>query len=108
MKALEEKINELEKKLEGKKTADAESDFARAKRDIKEEAAKGRQVDIDVLHERLVLLESIARKQNNDMKDKITLILNRFHSHKSNPAFTAALVLILVCNKEEEQILDKE
>jgi hypothetical protein len=42
------------------------------------------------------------------MKDKITLILNRFHSHKSNPAFAAALVLKLVCNKEEEQILDKE
>lgn len=57
MKALEEKINELEKKLEEKKTAEAESDFARDKRNIKEEAAKGRQVDIDVLHERLVLLE---------------------------------------------------
>lgn len=108
MKTLEEKINELEKKLEEKKTADAESDFARDKRDIKEEAAKGRQVDIDVLYERLVLLESIARKQNNDMKDKMTLILNRVHSHKYNPAFAAALVLKLICNKEEEQILNKE
>ena len=48
MKALEEKINELEKKLEEKKTADAESDFTRVKRDVKEEAAKGQKVDNDV------------------------------------------------------------
>lgn len=70
MKPLQEKINELEKKLEEKKTADAESDFTRVKIDVKEEAAKGQKVDIDVLHERLVLLESIARKQNNPMKDR--------------------------------------
>ncbi|XP_052068822.1 uncharacterized protein LOC127734066 isoform X2 [Mytilus californianus] len=108
MKALEDKIDKLEKKLEEKKTADDESDLARAKRDVKEEASKGPKVDIDVLHERLVILESLARKQNSDIKDKINLILNRFNSHKSNPSFAAALVLKLVCNREEESILDKE
>ncbi|CAC5412049.1 CNBP [Mytilus coruscus] len=91
-----------------KETADDESDLERAKRDVKEEASKGPKVDIDVLHERLVILESLARKQNSDIKDKINLILNRFNSHKSNPYFAAALVLKLVCNREEESILDKE
>ncbi|CAC5415528.1 unnamed protein product [Mytilus coruscus] len=108
MKALEDKIDKLEKKLEEKKTADDESDLARAKRDMKEEASKGPKVDIDVLHERLVILESLAIKQNSDIKDKINLILNRVNSHKSNPSFAAALVLKLVCNREEESILDKE
>ena len=42
------------------------------------------------------------------MKDKISLVLSRFHLHKSNPAFAAALVLKLVCSKEEEIVLDKE
>ncbi|CAC5412041.1 unnamed protein product [Mytilus coruscus] len=108
MKALEDKIDKLEEMLEEKKTADDESDLERAKRDVKEEAFKGPKVDIDVLHERLVILESLARKQNSDIKDKINLILNRFNSHKSNPSFAAALVLKLVCNREEESILDKE
>ena len=108
MRSLEDKIKQLEERLEEKKTADDELDMTRAKRDVKEEASKGQKVDIDVLHERLVILESIARKQNSDFKDKISLILSRFHSHKSNPTFAAALVLKLVCSKEEEQILDKE
>ncbi|XP_063398770.1 uncharacterized protein LOC134683414 isoform X2 [Mytilus trossulus] len=41
MKALEDKIDKLEKMLEEKKTADEESDLERAKRDVKEEASKG-------------------------------------------------------------------
>ncbi|XP_071148243.1 uncharacterized protein [Mytilus edulis] len=107
MKTLEEKIAELEKKLEKKQAEDELSEFERAKRDVKDEAAKGK-VDIDVLHERLILLDNLARKQNHDLKDKINLILSRFHIHKSRPNFAAALVLKLVCNKEEEAILDKE
>ncbi|CAC5395698.1 unnamed protein product [Mytilus coruscus] len=107
MKTLEDKIADLEKKLE-KKQADHElSVFERAKRDVKDEAAKGK-VDIDVLHERLILLDNLARKQNHDLKDKINLILSRFHIHKNRPNFAAALVLKLVCNKEEEAVLDKE
>ena len=37
-----------------------------------------------------------------------TLILSRFHIHKNRPAFAAALMLKLVCSKEEEAVLDKE
>ena len=65
-------------------------------------------MDIDILHEKLIVLENLATKRNHELKDKITLILSRFHIHKNRPAFAAALVLKLVCSKEEEAVLDKE
>jgi hypothetical protein len=65
-------------------------------------------VAIDILHEKLIVLENVARKRNHELKDKITLILSRFHIHKNRPAFVAALVLKPVCSKEEEAVLDKE
>lgn len=83
------------------------SEFERAKRDVKDEAAKS-QVDIDRLHEKLLILDNLSRKNNHELKDKINLILSRFHIHKSRPIFAAALVLKLVCSKEEEAVLDKE
>ena len=36
------------------------------------------------------------------------MIFRRFHAHKSNPSFVAALVLKLVSSKDEEAILEKE
>ena len=74
---------------------------------VKDEASKG-QVVIDSLHEKLIILDNIARKQNHDLKDKINLILSRFHIHKNKPKVAADLVLKLVCTKEEEAVLDKE
>ncbi|CAC5391414.1 unnamed protein product [Mytilus coruscus] len=69
MKTLEDKIADLEKKLEKKQADDELSEFERAKRDVKDEAAKGK-LDIDVLNERLILLDNLARKQNHDLKEK--------------------------------------
>ena len=105
---MEEKIDELERKLEQKKSEDEVSELQKAKRDVKEEAAKGAKVNIDILHEKLIAPEHLTRKNNSEMKDKIALVLSRFHVHKNNPTFAAALVLKLVCSKEEEVVLDKE
>jgi len=107
MKNLVEKIQELEEKLDKKKEDDEISEFERTKRAVKEEASKTK-VDIDILHEKLIVLENLVRKRNHELKDKITLILSRFHIHKNRPTFAAALVLKLVCSKEEEAVLDKE
>ena len=104
---LVEKIQELEEKLDKKKEDDEISEFERTKRAVKEEASKTK-VDIDILHEKLIAFENLARKRNHELKDKITLILSRFHIHKNRPAFAAALMLKLVCSKEEEAVLDKE
>ena len=104
---LVEKIQELEEKLDKKKEDDEISEFERTKRAVEEEVSKTK-VDIDILHEKLVVLENLATKRNHELKDKITLILSRFHIHKNRPAFAAALVLKLVCSKEEEVVLDKE
>ena len=53
-------------------------------------------------------METVARKTDNDNKDKISLIMSRFHLHKAKPSFVAALVLKLVCTKGEQTILEKE
>ena len=41
-------------------------------------------------------------------QEKISMILRRFHAHKSNPSFVAALVLKFVSSEDEEAILEKE
>jgi hypothetical protein len=103
MKTLEEKVLDLEKKLAQKTDQDELNEFERAKREV-----KGEKVNIDLLHEKLIVLERLSRKNDKDCQEKISLILSRFHTHKSTPSFAAALVLKLICSKEEEIILDKE
>ena len=63
---------------------------------------------MDWLHEKLVTLEILSRKTNQADKEKMSMILMRFHAHKSKPSFVAALILKLVASKEEEVILEKE
>ena len=70
--------------------------------------AQKAEVNVDVLHEKLVTLENVARRTNNPSKEKMTMILSRFHAHKATPSFVAHLVLKLVSNKDEESILEKE
>ena len=74
----------------------------------KDDATKGDMVDIDLLHEQLIVLESISRKINKKGHGKMSLIISGFHTHKRKPAFAAALVLKLLFSKEEEVVLDKE
>ena len=107
MVGLAEKIEKLEKELKEKKSSDEASEFERAKREVREEAQKA-EVNVDVLHEKLVTLENVARRTNNPSKEKMTMILSRFHAYKATPSFVAHLVLKLVSNKDEESILEKE
>ena len=69
MKALAEKIQSLEKQLKDKKGSDDKSEYERAKKDVKEEATK-REVNVDLIHEKLVTLETIARKSSNADQEK--------------------------------------
>lgn len=108
MKTLEEKVLDLEKKLAQKTDQDELNEFERAKREVKEEASKREKVNIDLLHEKLIVLERLSRKNDKDCQEKISLILWRFHTHINTPSFAAALVLKLICSKEEEIILEKE
>ena len=81
-------------------TEDGLSEYERAKREVKEEAQKA-QVNIDILHEKLVRLEALAKKVDVAEKGTISLILGRFHVHKGQPKLAAALVLKLVSTKED-------
>lgn len=99
MKGLVEKIEGLEKQLK-EKESDEKSEFEKAKREVKEEAVK-KEANVDLIHEKLVTLETMARKSSHGDQDKISMILRRFHAHKSNPSFVAALVLKLVSSKDE-------
>lgn len=100
-------MEKLEKELKEKKAVDEASEYERVKREVKEEAQKT-EVNTDLLHEKLVTLENFARRTNHANKEKLNMILGRFHAHKSRPSFVAALVLKLVSSKDEETILEKE
>ena len=97
----------LEKELQEKRAVDEASEYERAKREVREEAQKP-EVNVDILHEKLVSLENVARRTGHPNKEKLAMTLGRFHAHKSRPSFVAALVLKLVSTKDEESILDKE
>lgn len=103
-----EKLASLEKKIEESNKKEETTEFERAKQDVKDEAVKGDQVNVEILHEKLTRLEAIARKINHSSKEKISLLLSRYHIHKTRPSFAAVLVLKSVCSKEEEAMLDKE
>lgn len=75
MKTLEEKVLDLEKKLAQKTDQDELNEFERAKREVKEEASKREKVNIDLLHEKLIVLERLSRKNDKDCQEKISLIL---------------------------------
>lgn len=105
---MEEKVKALSKQLEEKKKEDELSDLKRIKREARDEAAKGVLANLDVLHQKLVLLESTASKINHKSKSEIAMVLACFQANKTVPAFAAKLVLKLLSTKEEEAILDKE
>ncbi|CAC5395697.1 unnamed protein product [Mytilus coruscus] len=83
-------------------------------------------LDIDDSRENLCKVVSLALEQKDALKEEDTVTekppkiekkkklklqkTNRqgFHIHKNTPNFAAALLLKLVCNKEEEAVLDKE
>ena len=98
----------MSKKLEEKKKTDEMAELERVRREAKEEAAKCELANMDVLNQKLVLLESLAAKLNHSSKKEMTMILSRFHANKYNPGFAANLILKLLSTKEEESILDKE
>lgn len=105
---MEEKIDLLSKQLTEKKKEDEVTEFERIKREARDEAAKGVNVNVDVLHQKLILLESTAGKIGHKSKNEIAMILARFQANKAYPVFAASFVLQLLSSKEEETILDKE
>ncbi len=48
------------------------------RREAKDEAAKGVAVNVDILHQKLILLESLAAKVEISKKSEISMILARF------------------------------
>ena len=74
------------------------------KKEVREEAQKAK-VNVDILHKKLVTLENVVRRTNNAGKEKMTVILSRFHAHKFTPSKVSHLILKLVSNKDEESIL---
>lgn len=108
MAAFQEKLDELAKKVDDKKRIDDATDVDRAKREVKEEAGKA-EVNLDLLHEKLIHLESVARRTNHESANKLNLILKRFNVHKKmSPSFVGSMVLEQISSKDEEAVLNKE
>ena len=69
MEALVEKITGLDKELRENRETDQQSEYDKAKKEVKEEATK-KEVNVDLLHEKLVTLEILSRKTNQADKRK--------------------------------------
>ena len=105
---MQEKVDGLSKKFDEKKKSDELGELERVRREAKEEAAKGDWANVDVLNQKLVLMESMAAKLNHASKKEMTMILARFHANKACPGLAAQLVLKFLSTKEEEGVLEKE
>ena len=108
MANLAEKLDVLSKKLEDKKKADEVGELERVRREAKEEAAKGDWANMDILNQKLVLMESLATKLNHSSQKEMTMILVRFHANKFCPGLASQLILKFLSTKEEKGILDEE
>ena len=73
MTAFQEKLDVLAKKVEDKKRIDDASDVDKAKREVKEETGRA-EVNVDLLHERLLHPESVARRTGHESADKLNLV----------------------------------
>ena len=82
-------------------------EFERLQREAKEEASKW-EVNVDTIHEKLLLLDNVERMTNHSMKEKIDMAVTRFLYQKANPSFAANLVVKLLSTKAEEAVLVEE
>lgn len=101
------KIERLEKRLDEKSKKDEDTEFERLRREAKEEASKWEE-NVDTVHEKLLLLDNVARKTNHTMKEKISMAVTRFLYYKATPSFAANLVVKLLSTKAEEAVLVEE
>ena len=103
MKSPSEKLERLEKQLKETKIADDESEYECARRDVKEEAQK-KEINVDLLHEKQVTLKKVGKKVNHQNKEKLNIVLNRFHANKvEKSSFVAHLVLKLFPQRTRRQ-----
>ena len=101
------KLEKLEKRLDEKSKKDEDTEFERLRRETKEEASKW-EVNVDTIHEKLLLLDNVARKTDHAMKEKINMAVARFLYHKAYPSFAANLVVKLLSTKAEGSVLVEE
>ena len=107
MEDLRQEVGDLRKQLEDRQTESFHEHLDRVRQEAKLEASKT-DVNVDLLFQKLILLEEAARKLGHKDTEKYSMLINRFHIHKSKPSFVGSLVLANLCSKMEESILSNE
>ena len=105
LQALADKVKRLEEEVLGRqKTEDVE----KALREVKEYASKrATELDKDVLFEKLIYLDTTARRTDHPLKDKVSFALSRFNKYR-NTEVVAQVMVGLLCTKEESALLAQE
>lgn len=101
MEALSKAIGEKEQKAQ-------KDEVREALREVKEEAMKRPElVHPDVLHQKLVRLDDVARRAGSPDREKYSLVLSRFSYYRTLPNL-GYMVLDALSSKEEAALFDKE
>ena len=89
MEDLRQEVGDLRKQLEDRQTESLQEHLDRARQEAKLEASKT-DVNVDLLFQKLILLEEAARKLGHQDTEKYSMLINRFHIHKSKPSFVVS------------------
>ena len=79
-----------QKKVEDKKRIDDASDVDKAKTEMKKEAGLA-EVNVNLLHEKLLHLESVTRRTGHESSDKVNLILKACMSTRNRTCLSWAI-----------------
>lgn len=80
---------------------------ASALRDVKEYAARSKDINIDTLQMKLMHLDETGRRTQHEDKELFSIVLQRFLCHKSHPGI-GFLVSSLLSSPAEARLLEKE
>ena len=98
---------ELKRELEELKKSFNVDSVANALREVKEYAARSKDLNIDTLQMKLMHLDEIGRRTQHADRELFSIVLQRFLCHKSH-AGIGFLVSSLLASSTEARLLEKE
>ncbi|KAK6167158.1 hypothetical protein SNE40_021253 [Patella caerulea] len=76
-------------------------------REVEEYSSRTSDINLDTLHQKLILLDEKARKSCDQSAEEYGFILQRFLANKHNPN-VGSLIVFMLSSKKEYQLMEKE
>lgn len=76
-------------------------------REVKEYASRTSEMNVDTLHQKLIVLDEKARKAHSSNSEEYNFVLQRFLANKFNPN-VGSLVVMMLSSKTEYRLMEKE